>query len=122
MDLQTTEMLKKIVRNGNEYISTETLMDFFSVSDRTVFNYWKKICPILQDIDAEQLFSCDKKGFVFTGTEQDLIAVAQAVSSMNFYDYHLNCEERPWIIFLYLCADSSSRWPRGLRKKRPDNN
>ena len=38
MDLQTTEMLKKIVRNGNEYISTETLMDFLSVSDRTILN------------------------------------------------------------------------------------
>lgn len=107
MDLQTTEMLKKIVRNGNEYISTETLMDFLSVSDRTIFNYWKKIFRFLQDINAEHFFSCDKKGFVFTGTEQDLNAVAQSVSSMNFYDYHLNCEERPWIIFLYLCAEGS---------------
>ena len=27
MDLQTTEMLKKIVLSGKEYLSTETLMD-----------------------------------------------------------------------------------------------
>ena len=82
-------------------------MDFLSVSDRTVFNYWKKICLFLHDIDAEQFFSCDGKGFVFTGTEQDLNTVTQAVSSMSFYNYHLNSEERPWVIFLYLCAESS---------------
>lgn len=107
MDLQTTEMLKKIVLNGNEYISTEALMDILSVSDRTVSNYWKKICLFLHDINAEQFFSCDGKGFVFTGTAQDLNTVTQAISSMSFYDYHLNSEERPWVIFLYLCAESS---------------
>ena len=107
MDLQTTEMLKKIVRSGNEYISTEALMDFLSVSDRTVSNYWKKISLFLQDIDAEQFFSCDGKGFAFTGTEKDRMLIAEAVTQMSFYDYHLNSEERPWVIFLYLCAESS---------------
>lgn len=107
MDLQTTEMLKKIVLSGKEYLSTETLMDFLSVSDRTVYNYWKKILKFLQDIGAEQFFSCDGKGFAFTGTEKDRDLIAEAVTQMSFYDYHLNSEERPWVIFLYLCTESS---------------
>lgn len=107
MDLQTTEMLKKIVLSGKEYISTEALMDFLSVSDRTVYNYWKKISKFLHDIGAEQFFSCDGKGFAFTGTESERTLIAGAVTQMSFYDYHLNSEERPWVIFLYLCTESS---------------
>lgn len=43
MDSLTNTMLKQIIQLNKSFIPAEDLISFLSVSDRTVYNYWKKI-------------------------------------------------------------------------------
>lgn len=107
MDLLTNTMLKRIIQVNKPFIATEELMDFLSVSDRTVYNYWKKIETFLQDHHIEHFLSYDGKGFVFSRDDQQSQAIATLISQMNFYEYHLNADERSWVILVYLCTASA---------------
>ena len=49
MDSLTNTMLKQIIQLNKSFIPAEDLISFLSVSDRTVYNYWKKIEKFLQD-------------------------------------------------------------------------
>lgn len=42
MDSLTNTMLKQIIQLNKSFIPAEDLISFLSVSDRTVYNYWKK--------------------------------------------------------------------------------
>ena len=66
MDSLTNTMLKQIIQLNKSFIPAEDLISFLSVSDRTVYNYWKKIEKFLQDYHIEHFLSYDGKGFVFS--------------------------------------------------------
>ena len=53
MDSLTNTMLKQIIQLNKSFIPAEDLISFLSVSDRTVYNYWKKIEKFLQDYHIE---------------------------------------------------------------------
>ena len=104
MDSLTNTMLKQIIQLNKSFIPAEDLISFLSVSDRTVYNYWKKIEKFLQDYHIEHFLSYDGKGFVFSRNNRQCKTIATIISHMDFYEYHLNSEERPWVILVYLCA------------------
>ena len=104
MNQQTCTMLKRIVFSCRKALTAGDLAREFSVSGRTVLNYWKEIGEYLAREGLERAVSFDGGRFVFSGGSEDRQRLGQAIGHMDFYDYRLNSEERIWLISACLCA------------------
>ena len=106
MNRDTCLMLEKIVFSKNRRISSEDLVNLFSVGERTILNYWKELKVYLETAGFSQTVSFNGKEFIWNGKNNDVSALGKKTCGMNFYDYRLNSEERWNLVALTLAYQS----------------
>ena len=106
MNRDTCLMLEKIVFSDNLRMSSEDLVNLFSVGERTILNYWKELKVYLETAGFSQTVSFNGKEFIWNGKNNDVSALGKKTCGMNFYDYRLNSEELWNLVALTLAYQS----------------
>ena len=107
MNKQTCDMIKRIIDQNGSPVPIEILSKVYSVSDRTIYNYWDLIVFFTKKNSLPQALQFDNGKFTFSGEKQLAERYCQSVSSQNFYAYHLSMQERQNIIILLLICSKT---------------
>lgn len=106
MNKQTYELLKKIMLMQDTPHSIDELSSTFSVSKRTIYNYWEEISDYLMKLNLSSLYLFDGKYFRFAGSQKEKDYILDSMNAMNFYEYRLaNDERRKIMITMLVCSD-----------------
>ena len=98
-------MVKRIIDQNGSPVPIDVLSKAYSVSERTIYNYWDIIVSFEKKNSLPQVIKFSNGEFTFLGGKQLAEKYCQSISSQDFYAYHLCTQERQnIIIILLLCS------------------
>ncbi len=107
MNKQTCDMIKRIIDQNGSPVSIDIFSAAYSVSERTIYNYWNTIAYFVKKNSLPQALKFNNGEFTFSGGKKIAEKYCQSVSSLNFYDYHLSASERQSIIIILLVCSKT---------------
>lgn len=102
MNRQSLKMLSTLISSSGREIRLEEFAQNLGVSVRQVRNYINDIQEFLAKRELLHYFTTKNGCFVFTGDPKARSTITNALASMDFYEYHLNGEERQYLMALVL--------------------